>query len=64
MNAKIDNLTKKYGQGKWIEVGTLCTNNPDEKMDIIAKFQSNRIAESFAKWYNDNYAGFHTIIIR
>lgn len=64
MNAKIEDLTKNYNPGKWIEVGTLCTNDPNENPDIIGKFKSVNIARDFAKFYDVNYVGFHTIVIR
>ena len=60
---KIKNLTNNVSKG-WYEVGYFCTNNPNEKITIVAKFKSCSDAIQFADWYDKTHAGITEIIMR
>jgi len=64
MNAKITDLTKKNGNGKWIEVGYFSTNDPNEKLEIVMKTTDYESAKVYADWYNNHRGGITEIIIR
>ena len=60
---KIIDLRKRH-KGKWFEVGYFCTNNPNEKINIVAKFVSGENALQFANLYEKTHAGMTKIIVR
>jgi intein-encoded DNA endonuclease-like protein len=60
---KIVDLTKSHS-GKWFEIGTLCTNDPNEKLEIVAKVIDLKGALAYAEWYKTHIVGYHTIVIR
>jgi len=53
--------TRKH-TGKWYEVCTFCTKDPNEKPEIIAKFVSKFEAVKFAKDYYS--PAIETVIVR
>jgi len=61
---KITDVTKKMGNGKWIEVGYFCTNDPLEKPNIVMKTTDYESAKVYAEWYKNNRGGLTEIIIR
>jgi len=60
---KIVDLTLSHF-GKWFEIGTLCTNDPNEKLEIVAKMIDFKGAFAYVEWYKNHIAGYHTIVIR
>lgn len=60
---KILDYTKAHS-GKWYEVGFLCTEDRNEKIEIIAKFISKVDAKSFSEMYSKTNTGYIYLIIR